>query len=393
MIAHNVIASNESRNPEAFAGKRQPSGVGGSETELVRTHAVVLSGTLQWGGCPLDDASPRPLLPVANRPLIDHALRWLCDGGIRSATICANSHTDAIERVLNGLLPVKLEVDYWEDVAPRGPAGCVRDASQGLDCAHLVVVESAVIPQVDLKKLLAAHVETGAALTVVLAGDGLCTGSEMDGQSLRPTGVYVFDKRALERVPDAGYQDIKEGLVPNLYARGELVAPYRSEGPAVRVTEAESYLAVNSWMLRRIAADSIGYESFGRVGEALIHPTASVDGSAQIIGPVLVGADSSIGRGVSIIGPTSIGDGCEIAKDALVMRSSIWHNCSVGQSSVLDRCIMTAGAAAAAEEAYRNVVLHRRRPSRLTGLLGRWMTPTHSTSRTDRPAELHIART
>src|SRR5439155_21486014 len=116
-----------------------------------------------------------------------------------------------------------------------------------------------------------------------------------------PAGVFVFEARVLEHVPESGYQDIKEVLIPRLYRAGERVATYSAQGRCPRVSSPESYLAVNAWMLERMDSPPAGYR---RSGEAYLHATAQVDETARLIGPVQVGPDARIGRGALVVGPT-----------------------------------------------------------------------------------------
>ena len=89
---------------------------------------IVLAGVHRWGESEFERLLPRPLLPVAESPLICYALRWLRDGGVRAATICANSESRFVRHCLKDGSEYGLDIRYFEDLTPRGPAGCVRDA-------------------------------------------------------------------------------------------------------------------------------------------------------------------------------------------------------------------------------------------------------------------------
>src|SRR5512136_164453 len=89
---------------------------------------VVLAGVHQWEQNVFEQVLPRTLLPVANSPLISYPLRWLRRGGIDRMTICANSSSHLIQGYLSDEEVLGITPDYYEDIAPRGPAGCLRDA-------------------------------------------------------------------------------------------------------------------------------------------------------------------------------------------------------------------------------------------------------------------------
>jgi len=210
--------------------------MGKVENANTRAHGIVLAGVYPGGQSELDQLAPRPLLPVAQQPLITYALRWMKGGGLDRATICANSASRAIRSHLDGSA-LAMRVDYLEDWSPRGAAGCVRDAGMTTDADTFVVADGTAVPVVDLAELLADHQTSQAAITIVVGADA--TGR------LRPSGVYVFDRRALAHIPEDGFQDIKEKLIPRLYAAGESVSTHMAAGVAPRVVNAGTYLALN----------------------------------------------------------------------------------------------------------------------------------------------------
>ena len=69
-----------------------------------------------------------------------------------------------------------VRLDYYEDVMPRGPAGCLRDAALRSDADIFVVVDGTVVTQVDLEAVLQAHAGMEADLTVVVSRTGRRSG-------------------------------------------------------------------------------------------------------------------------------------------------------------------------------------------------------------------------
>lgn len=294
--------------------------------------AVVLAGTHPWSGSSFEKLAPRPLVPVALEPLISYSLRWLLKGGIRRAKICANGTTRLIATALRDRGNLDMDLSYYLDGTPRGPAGCVRDAGLRTASETLVVTDATAIPTVDLAELLASHYASGAAVTAVVHRERALSASPSPG------GVYVFERRALDHVGASGFQDIKENLIPRLHRAGERVVAHASESFCPHVLNARTYLAVNHWMLQRLAhAD----ESMGGV---LLHPSASVDASARLVGPVMLGAGVRVEAGATIVGPTSVGAESVVGAGALVARSVVWNRCVVGEASVVHGCVVGTDA-------------------------------------------------
>jgi NDP-sugar pyrophosphorylase family protein len=356
-------------------GMGGPAPHAGADTPLpgridpARVCGVVLAGVHSWGDCVLEQVACRPLLPVASRPLIWHTLNWMGQAGVRTAVVCANSDTLVMRRCLGRGEGLDLTLEYCEDIMPRGPAGCVRDAALATPAETIIVADGTIVPQIDLAAILQAHAAASAAVTVVVTATG--AGDGRPTEPYEPTGIYVFARSVLDAVPPTGYQDIKETLIPRLYRSGARVVTHVVPRQRVlRVTDAVSYLTANLWAVEQLAGAGGATEDQVRDGKAWVHPTAQVDPTARFVGPVLVGARSVIEHGALVVGPTTIGGDCRIAARAVVSRSAVWDRCQVGAGAIVDQSILTDGTEVEAELVVRETVcLPARR--REGGLLNR----------------------
>jgi mannose-1-phosphate guanylyltransferase len=298
---------------------------------------VILAGQYAWKDSKFDALCPRPLLPVANQPLVSYALQWLSEGGLHEVTVCANRDTRTVGDCLRECRPHDVEIELLEDPVPRGPAGCVRDAAGGADT--LVVVGGTTVPLPDLGALLASHRASGAAATVVVhpepSGDGL-------PKRHVPAGIYVFERRVLEHIPRRGFYDIKESLIPRLYRAGERTMAYPVLDWSPRVLDGPSYLALNAWMVERLC-DGTPADGFVRVSGIVAHESARIAADVACVGPVLVGAGARVMAGATLVGPTSIGGASVVAEGALVSRSAVWSRCLVAEGAATDGCILADG--------------------------------------------------
>lgn len=313
--------------------------------------AVVLAGTHHWSGSTFESLAPRPLVPVALSPLISYSLLWLGGGGVRQATICANGTTRLIEDAIGYGDDLEMDLSYYQDSTPRGAAGCVRDAGLQAGSDTLVVTHGTAIPTVDLGGLLASHRASGAGVTVVVHREGSPSAPPT------PTGVYVFDRRVLDHVPDGGFQDIKENLIPRLHRGGERVVAHETQAFCPHVFNAQTYLEANQWMLERLSREDPG-------GAQLLHPSATVEPGARLVGPVQLGAGARVLAGATIVGPTSIGDESTVGRDAVVARSVLWSRCTIGERSVVHGCVVGNDAAVPPDTTLLNVVRRQETPAR-----------------------------
>lgn len=320
---------------------------------------VILAGSYQWSEVGFDRLLPRPLLPVAHRPLASYALRWLDEGGISGAVVCANAGSRALRARLSSQAPRGMNLTFQEDPTPRGPAGCVRDAWFGSNVETVVVVDGTTIPVVDLQAVLDAHFRSGAAVTVVV--DAAPAQPGRPGIQT-PSGVFVFDRRALELVADRGFQDIKENLIPHLYKAGELVATFGVPAATPRVINASTYLSVNQWTVEQLAEKGEELPGYFALGDLQAHPTARLALDAVIVGPVLVGPQVRVDSGATIVGPATIGFGAIIGAGAMVSRSAVWRRSVIGAEAVVDRCVVADQAYVAAKAVLMGTVAAERAP-------------------------------
>jgi mannose-1-phosphate guanylyltransferase len=298
---------------------------------------IVLAGAHPWSKSAFDQLLPRTLLPVAHRPLISYALSWLHEGGIRNVAVCANRETQALQPRLLRQLPPGMTLSYHEDPMPRGAAGALRDAAAASDADVFVVADGTAIPNVELRDLLLAHHTSGAAVTLVVYREPGRNGSPC---SQVPTGIYVFNRRALDVVPDRGFYDVKENLIPQLYRSGERVIAYPTETASPRVLDASSYLAVNEWMVEQLVATGARPEGYVKSGTCLFHRDATIADDAVFVGPVLVGAGARVMSAAVIVGPTSIVREVTLALGVLVSLSAFWRPSPIHDRAVVDRCIL-----------------------------------------------------
>ena len=328
---------------------------------------IVLAGTHTWANTQFDALLPRQLVPIAHRPLISYALSWLEDASVENVVVCGNRGAGLIQPLLESHAGFGVRLRYLEDPMPRGAAGCVRDAVSASDGDTFVVTDGTSIPNVDLNDLLTFHRASGAAATVVVHAEPCAEGK----LGLRPpTGVFVFERRALDSVPARGFYDIKEHLIPRLRDARERVVMYVSDRSAPRVLGASTYLAVNEWVVERLVSSRSAVPTSGparlawdapigyiRIGDGLVHYEASVAPDAVITGPVLIAAGARVRSGAVLVGPSSVGRNSTVEKGALVSRSAIWRRAVVGANATADRTVVADDAVIEPDcRAFRTVV-------------------------------------
>jgi NDP-sugar pyrophosphorylase family protein len=205
--------------------------------------AVILAGGLGTRLRPYTTILPKPLVPVGDRPILEHILRRLHACGVREVDLCV-SHLGELIQVYftqSDSLPSDLEMRWhWED-APLGTAGALRivpDLS-----GAFIAMNGDILTTLDYRELIAFHERNGAALTVathakrvpidlgVIESDG----DRITGWREKPLldyevsmGIYVYSARTLAYLPAEGPCQFPD-LVQRLLDADENVAAFRSD--------------------------------------------------------------------------------------------------------------------------------------------------------------------
>jgi NDP-mannose synthase len=203
--------------------------------------AVILAGGLGTRLRPYTTVIPKPLVPVADRPVLEHIIRQLEQTGVHQFDVCLGYLGRLIRLYLSQAdLPEHVRITYrWEE-EPLGTAGALRmvpDLGEG----PVIVMNGDILTTLDYAALVEHHLEAEAALTIAMqvkrvqvdlgvihSEQGFVSGfvekPRMDYNV--SMGVYVYDARALAYLPEGPCQF--PDLVVRLLAAGERVAAYHS---------------------------------------------------------------------------------------------------------------------------------------------------------------------
>ena len=206
--------------------------------------AVILAGGLGTRLRPYTTIIPKPLVPVGDRPILEHIIGRLGSAGVRKVDLCVSHLGELIQLYFSQAanLPEDLELEFHWENEPLGTAGALRTVP-GLD-ETFIAMNGDILTSLDYADLVAFHHEQGAALTIA------CHNKKVDidlgvietngndnvvvGYREKPTldydvsmGIYVYEPRALKFLPDGPCQF--PDLVLRLLDGGEKVAAYKSD--------------------------------------------------------------------------------------------------------------------------------------------------------------------
>jgi len=221
----------------------------------VLAQAVILVGGLGTRLGELTAQTPKPLLPVAGRPFVEHLLQEISRYGFRRATLLAGRFGDRVRAAYGGQVISGLAVDVVVEPSPMGTGGALAlaavetrldqefllmngDSWIDMDLVRLVrhwEAARAERPSTRAQLLLQA-VPDAARYGAVTATDGIVTGfHEKSPESAhRPgqinAGVYVLDRDILADVPIDRATSLETDILPKLVADGRVVSVSAPKG-------------------------------------------------------------------------------------------------------------------------------------------------------------------
>jgi len=259
--------------------------------------AVILAGGEGTRLRPLTLTTPKPIVPVVDRPFLRHQLDLLAGAHVRDVVFSVAYRPERVEAVFGDGSAFGVRIRYAVEDTPLGTGGAVRNALPLLD-ERTIVLNGDVLTDVDLAQVVARHEAEGAAATILLtpvpnpAAYGLVE-TDHEGrvrrflEKPRPeqittntinAGVYVLETRVLDLMPEGVNYSIERGFFPTLLARGDLVRAHVHRGYWIDIGTPEKYLQVHRDILNRrfpVALDGAPR------AEGFVHPTARVPFSAR----------------------------------------------------------------------------------------------------------------
>ena len=318
--------------------------------------AVIIAGGRGERLRPLTQDRPKPLVPVAGKPLVFYLLERLHGLGVDEVAITTGYLGERIRAAVGDGSQFRLRVRYAEEPEPRGTAGGVRDLLPFLDDTFLVVSGDALC-ELDVARMAAIHRAGGNIATLCLAPPesalrfGLVRthGARVHSFTEKPslerllpgaginTGIYMLEPEAVQGVPDHGMVDFAKDVFPGLLLAGHAIGAvyattyWRDVGTLAAYRDVHAEALTGSWPWPR----PVG-------GPAYVAP------SARLHGPVYLGAGTRVGEDAHIEGPVFIGAGCRIGAGATVRNCVLLDGARAGtHSSVIDS-VLCEGALAPA---------------------------------------------
>jgi mannose-1-phosphate guanylyltransferase len=302
--------------------------------------AVVLVGGQGTRLRPLTLTTPKQMLPVAGRPMIERVLAHLADHGVDEVVLSLGYRPDAFKQAYQDGFCAGVKLCYAVEPEPRDTAGGIAFAARyaGIDETFLVQ-NGDVLTTMDISELVGFHRDRGGAATIsltpvddpsrygVVATDesGLVTAFvEKPPAGEAPSnrinaGTYVLEPGVLDLIADDRPVSIERDIFPALVVAGSLYA-LASDADWVDAGTVLTYLDANLALARR--------------EQRWVDAAAQVDPAATVVDSIIA-AGASVAEGASVH-RALVMPGARVGRSAIVRDSIIGVGAVVGDHAVIE---------------------------------------------------------
>ncbi|MFV9452474.1 sugar phosphate nucleotidyltransferase [Rhodococcus sp. NM-2] len=322
------------------------------------TDAVVLVGGQGTRLRPLTLSAPKPMLPTAGLPFLQHLLARIGAAGITHVVLGTSFKAEVFEEYFGDGSKLGLEIDYVTETEPLGTGGGIRNVLPNLRGDHAMVFNGDVLGGTDLGAILDTHRNRDADVTLhlVRVGDPRafgCVPTDADGRVTAflekaqdpPTdqinaGCYVFKREIIERIPEGRPVSVEREVFPSLLAEDARIYGHVDSSYWRDMGTPEDFVRGSADLVRGIAPSPA---LDGPRGESLVHPGAGVAPGALLIGGTVVGRGAEVGAGARLDGAVLF-DGAVVEAGATVERSIIGFGARIGPRALVRDAVIGDGA-------------------------------------------------
>jgi mannose-1-phosphate guanylyltransferase len=315
--------------------------------------AVVLVGGEGTRMRPLTETTPKPLIPLVDRPGLDHVLDHLARHGVHEVVLSS----PYLERTFHPFIAARHgdpAITWITETEPLGTGGAIVHALPSLGDEPFFALNGDILTDLDFTAMRAFHEDRGAAVTIALqrvedarsfglvdvdSNDRVLAFREKPAAPIPGdvnAGTYLLDPAVLRRWTAGRSISIEREIFPDVIAAGDAVFGFPGNCYWMDLGTPEKYLEAHRDMLAG-RVHGLMYEA------PWIAPTADVEVGASVDAASAVGAEARIAPGARIE-RSVIHPGASVAIDGVVSDSIVGPGAHVGTGATVSRSVLGAGS-------------------------------------------------
>jgi bifunctional UDP-N-acetylglucosamine pyrophosphorylase/glucosamine-1-phosphate N-acetyltransferase len=334
---------------------------------VFKIKAVILAAGKGERLRPLTQRTPKCMLPIANRPILEYVVNSVKKAGIKDIAIIVGYKKEEIVNYFKNGERFGIKIEYLEQEKRLGTAHAIGLTTLRED--FLVLNGDALVEPEDIKRVVKAH-NSAATLGLIRMSDAKDYGVvKIAGEVVKDiiekpkkvvsdmvnAGIYAFSPKIFEAIKKTPKSERGEYEITTsiklLIKGGEVVKGVEIKGRWLDIGSPWNYLDANKEILKDLKSDIKGtVENHVTIkGRVVLGKGSVIKSGSYIEGPVCIGENSSIGPNAYLRNFATIGDSCHIGygveiKNSIVMdNTKIPHLSYVGDSIIGKNCNLGAG--------------------------------------------------
>ncbi|MEG6611642.1 mannose-1-phosphate guanyltransferase [Pseudoclostridium thermosuccinogenes] len=319
--------------------------------------AVIMAGGEGTRLRPLTCSRPKPMVPVANKPVMEHIIELLKKHNLTEIAVTLQYMPDIIKEYFNDGKELGVDMRYYVENTPLGTAGSVKNAEDFLDDTFIVISGDA-LTDIDLSEVIDFHNKKGSMATLVLKKVDIpleygVVVTDDDGRIVRflekpswgevfsdtaNTGIYVLSPEVLSYFKKNEMFDFSKDLFPILLKENKPMYGFIADGYWCDIGDLAAYRQANFDVLDGKVKVNISGKQISK--GIWVDEGAEIDETATIEAPCIIGKNSKIKKNVHIGSYSVIGESNIVEDRAGLKRSIIWKNCILESNAQLRGSIL-----------------------------------------------------
>jgi len=320
--------------------------------------AVLLAGGFGTRLRPLTLNTPKPVVPIFDRPFLYHQIDLLRQvPEIDEVILSLNYQPERIKNIVGHGESAGLPIRYLVEPEPLGTGGAIKYAEPHLD-GTTIVFNGDVLTEINLSAVVSHHRSKNAKATIVLSpvdnpsAYGLVETDSQGNVSRfleKPdpneiscntinAGIYVLEPTTFDRIPIGTKYSIERSYFPSLIEQNETFVAYVDNGYWLDIGTPDKYLQGHRDILDGRCQSGQFMETSG--SSPTIAADAVLDATARLEGPCFIGPGSTIQANANITRHSVIGPGVTVETEAAIHQSIVWPDSHIGQGACLDGTIV-----------------------------------------------------
>lgn len=322
--------------------------------------AIILAGGFGTRIQPLTNSNPKPMLPILNRPMMEHIIIKLRDElNIKEMAILLYFKPEVIKEYFGDGSSLGVKITYVQPDDDYGTAGAVAFAREFLD-ETFIIVSGDLVTDFDFKKIAKFHNKKKSKLTITLTRVenplqfGVVIANEDDriekflekpswGEVFSDTintGIYIIEPEILEYIPHGENYDFAKDLFPTLMGNDIPLWGCSISGYWRDVGNPQSYRDVYQDIFRGdIKLPIKGKAHKIDKGVVYLEDGVKLPNKIRINGVVVIDKGVKISEGVTLTN-SSIGINSKIKKHTEIINSVVWDNVTIGSKTKIANSII-----------------------------------------------------